>query len=251
MIPALGLDVGDVALIALICFGAGLVRGFSGFALSALVMSAATWRLPPVELIPMLWLLELVASLFLARASAKDADIPLALLLVTGTWVGLPIGLALTTTMPVDTSRNVVLSMILGLAALQLLRVRVPGLNSKPGTIAAGFFAGIATGLGNVGGMIVALYVLARGDAARAMRGTLVIILFAGSAGGFVYLQLFGVMTMQSTLRGAVFALPTLAGVWIGAKLFRPAWEPYYKPVCLVLLMGLAGMGLIRMGLAA
>lgn len=251
MTAALGLDPGDIALIALICFVAGLVRGFSGFALSALVMASATWRLPPVELIPMLWLLELLSSLLLARASARDANIPLALLLVAGTWVGLPIGLALTTTMPVDTSRNVVLFLILGLAALQLARVRLPGLNSKPGTIVAGFLAGIATGLGNVGGMVVALYVLARGDAARAMRGTLVIILFAGSAGGFVYLQLFGVMTMQSTLRGAVFAVPTLAGVWIGAGLFRPAWESYYKPVCLVLLMGLAAVGLIRMGMGA
>ena len=251
MTDSLGLSFGDIVLVGAICFVAGVVRGFSGFALSALVMAAATWRLPPIELIPMLWFLELGSSLMLARGSVRDADIRLAFILVTGTWVGLPVGLSLTTTLPVETSRNVVLLLILGLAALQLARIRIPAMATQPGTVAAGFLAGIATGLGNIGGMVVALYVLARGDAARAMRGTMVIILFAGSLGGFIYLQLFGVMTEQSALRGALFVLPTLLGVWIGSRLFNPAMERFYKPVCLMLLIGLASVGLIRMGVAA
>lgn len=248
MTDALGLSFGDILLVGAICFGAGMVRGFSGFALSALVMAAATWRLPPIELIPMLWFLELGSSLMLARGSVRDADIRLALILVTGTWVGLPVGLSLTTTLPVETSRNVVLLLILGLAALQLARIRIPAMATRPGTVAAGFLAGIATGLGNIGGMVVALYVLARGDAARAMRGTMVIILFAGSLGGFVYLQLFDVMTTQSALRGALFILPALIGVWVGSRLFIPSMERFYKPACLALLIGLAAVGLIRMG---
>lgn len=251
MIDALGLSLPEILFIGSVCFAAGVVRGFSGFALSALVMAAATWRLPPVELIPMLWFIELGASLMLARGSIQDANIPVALTLVVGTWIGLPMGLSLTTTLPVDTSRNIVLLLILGLAAMQLARIRIPALASRPGTVAAGLVSGVVTGLGNIGGMVVALYVLARGDAARAMRGTMVIILFAGSFGGFIYLQLFDVMTLQSAMRGGFFVWPALIGVWFGARLFNPRFEKFYKPACLALLMGLAIAGLIRMGLTA
>ena len=52
MTDLLGLSGSEIAILAVICFGAGMVRGFSGFALSALVMASAALILPPVQLIP-------------------------------------------------------------------------------------------------------------------------------------------------------------------------------------------------------
>ncbi len=46
---------------------AGIVRGFSGFALSAMVMATAVMILPPIELIPMLWWLEMSASILMLK----------------------------------------------------------------------------------------------------------------------------------------------------------------------------------------
>ena len=54
-----GLTEQEFWILAGIVVAAGIVRGFSGFALSALIMASAIIILPPVELIPMLWWLEM------------------------------------------------------------------------------------------------------------------------------------------------------------------------------------------------
>ena len=57
----------EFTLLAVICFCAGLVRGFTGFALSAIVMASAALILSPLALIPICWWLELVASAMMLR----------------------------------------------------------------------------------------------------------------------------------------------------------------------------------------
>lgn len=240
----------DITTLACICFVAAMVRGFSGFALSALVMASAVFILPPVQLIPMLWFQEMAASLIMARGGWRDANRTVTFLLVIGTWIGWPLGLYLTTTLPVDQSKQIALIVILALAGMQLGRLRLPGLDTRPGAVISGLVAGVVSGLAHVGGMVVALYVLAQGSAARSMRGTLVLYLFVGSIGALVFQLGFGVMDQTGALRGLLFAPVTLVGVMLGARLFNPRWEPYYRPFCLGLLIFLALIGLIRMWLA-
>jgi len=71
----------------LICAGAmllaGLVRGFAGFALSAILMASIVFILPPVELIPLCYFLEAAASISMLRGGLKDADIVMMLRLQT------------------------------------------------------------------------------------------------------------------------------------------------------------------------
>ncbi|SLN55293.1 sulfite exporter TauE/SafE family protein [Pseudooctadecabacter jejudonensis] len=237
---------GEFLALLAITFVAGLVRGFSGFALSALVMASAATFIAPIVLIPILWFLEMSASLLMARAGIRDADRRIALLLVIGSTIGWPLGLMLTMSLPVETSRIVALALIVALAVLQLLKVQFPGLRTPGGTVVAGIVAGIAAGLAHVGGMVIALYVLSLGTAAASMRGTLVLYLFASGVFS-LFIQLgFGTMDGTAALRGLALIPPTLLGVWLGTKFFTPRLQPYYKPFCLFLLIGLALLGLIR-----
>lgn len=247
---ALAFTPTQAATLALVIFCAAVVRGFAGFAQSALVIATAATVVPPVQLIPMLWFQEMAASLLMARGGWRDADRGTTALLVAGNWVGWPVGLALTTTLPTEASSLTALLIILALAALQLVRLRIPGLETRTGTVASGFVAGVVSGLAHVGGMVVALYVLSQDRAARSMRGTLVLYLFVGALGSLIYLAVFGVMTQAALMRGLLFVPVTLIGVWLGTRLFSPRWEPYYRPFCLCLLMGLAAFGLSRMALA-
>ena len=242
----LPVEPADTALLVAILFTAGLVRGFSGFALSALVMASAASFIAPILLIPILWFQEMAASLLMARGGWRDADRRRAALLVIGNWVGWPLGLWMTVSLPVAASSRIALSVILVLAALQLLKISIPALANRAGTLVAGFVAGIVSGVAHVGGMVVALYVLSQNDTARSMRGTLVLYLFIGSLGSLVYLFSFGVMTLAAA-QSAIMLVPiTIIGVWLGTKLFNLRWEPYYKPFCLCLLIGLAALSLLR-----
>lgn len=238
-------------IIAGIVFVAGVVRGFSGFALSALIMATAVVFLPPVELIPMLWWLELSASLLMLKGGWRDADRRTAIGLVIGSTVGWPFGLWLTLSLDVDASKAVALAIILALAVSQLAKVRMDFLATKAGLYGTGVVAGVVSGLAHVGGMVVAFYVLASNAPARSMRGSLVLFLFLGSFTSMIVQLLFGVMDWSGVARGLVFAIPTMIGVFIGQQIFVERLAPYYRPFCLVLLVGLAGIGLLRQVAAA
>ena len=81
----------EFTLLAVICFCAGLVRGFTGFALSAIVMASAALILSPLALIPICWWLELVASAIMVRGGWKDADKGAAVTLWLGSAIAVPI----------------------------------------------------------------------------------------------------------------------------------------------------------------
>lgn len=236
----------EFALLTGIVLFAGIVRGFSGFALSALIMATAVFILPPIQLIPMLWWLEMAASLMMLKGGWADADRKTAYGLVIGSAVGWPIGLWLTTSVDVSTSKIIALSVIVILAATQLTKVRLTFLASKPGLYGTGVVAGIVSGLAHVGGMVVAFYVLASNAPARSMRGSLVLYLFLGSIASMIIQLAFGVMDMSGVMRGLVFAVPTFIGVFIGQQLFTEKLSRYYRPFCLALLCALASAGLIR-----
>ena len=240
----------EFIILVVIVLLAGVVRGFSGFALSALVMATAVIILPPIALIPMLWWLEMAASLLMLKGGWQDADRPTAYGLVIGSTLGWPIGLWLTTSLPVETSKIIALSIIVVLSLSQLAKVRLNFLASKPGLYGTGFVAGIVSGLAHVGGMVVAFYVLASNAPARSMRGSLVLYLFLGSLTSMIILLIFGVMDFSGITRGLIFAVPTTIGVLIGQQLFTEKLAPYYRPFCLILLISLALVGLVRTQIA-
>lgn len=246
LLAALSLDPAEAIALTAICLAAGLVRGFTGFALSALALSLAVLILPPVELIPILWWLELAASLIMLRGGWGGADMRAAITLALGSTVGMFVGLGLTVSIDPALSQRTALILLISLAALQLTRLRIPGLATPTGTVIAGLLAGIATGLAGVGGMVVALYVLSRDDDPRVMRATLVAFLFLGSVTSLFTHLYFGTMDQTSVSRGLALIIPCIIGVLIGQRLFTPRLQPYYRPVCLSLLIGLGAVSLAR-----
>lgn len=246
----LALPASDIVILAAICFAAGVVRGFSGFALSAMVMASAALILPPIQLIPICWWLELSASMLMARGGWQEADRSIVWGLVIMSALGTPIGLLLTTSIDVETSKHIALGLIMTLALLQLARIRIPALDTRAGLYGAGLTAGIATGLASVGGMVIALYVLSSNTPARKMRAALALFLFLGSATSLFWHFFFGVMNVQAILRGIVFSVPAIIGVYAGMKLFTPRFERLYRPFCLTLLCGLSAFGLTRLALS-
>jgi len=232
-------------------FVAAIVRGFSGFALSAVTMAIAVFILPPVLLIPVCLLLELVAGLLMLRGGLREADIKLVLGLSVGQLIGIPLGLLATTSISTSSSTLVAQLLILTLATAQLMQWRPAWMTSKRATLGAGVIAGIAAGLANLAGMVVAVFIIAQQLPARRIRGSLVMFLFIGSFLSVGYQTVFGVLTQEALTRGLVLAPIVILGVLIGQWLFRPEMEIFYKRSCLGLLIALALVGLGRMAFVA
>lgn len=242
----LNLSLQDFGILALIVTLAGVVRGFSGFALSALIMASGVLILPPIELIPICLLLEFVASILMAGGGWREADRGVVAGLVIGSTIGVPFGVMTMKSLDVETSKLVVLALVIVLAAVQLAKVRFAFLATKPGLYISGFMAGIATGLAQVGGMVVALYVLSQDAPAAKMRAALVLFLFISGFTTAVTYTVTGVLNGEAIARGAALAGFAAAGVAIGQKFFTERLAPYYRPFCLTLLMSLAALGLVR-----
>lgn len=232
-----------------VVFVAGMVRGFSGFALSALIMASVAVILPPIELIPICYVLEAAASLVMFRGGVRDANMKIVWGLSIGSVIGFPMGLYATNVLPVETSKLVVLCIILGLAIARLLRASPKFLARTTGLYASGLTAGVVTGLAHVGGMVVALYVLARQAPARTMRASLVMFLFIGTFTNLVYLLGFGMMNKVAIIRGLLLVPVVTVGVQVGIAMFHPSLEAAYKKFCLGLLIFLAIAGLLRLAL--
>lgn len=246
MTAILALTFPQIAALAAIAFAAGVVRGFTGFALSAFAMAIGVLILAPIELIPVLFWLEMGASLLMGRAGWRDADRRVAIMLIGGSAVGTFFGVWMTVMLDPATSRIIALSVLIALAALQLGKVRLNFLATTTGTIATGVLAGVVTGLAGVGGMVVALYVLSRDSEPKVMRATLVVFLFGVMGTSLATHLYWGTMTETAAYRGLILVPICLLGVWLGAKFFTPRWQPYYRPVCLWLLIGLGTLSLLR-----
>ena len=85
----------------------GCVRGFAGFGLAAVAMACLVLILPPVQLIPILHVLEGAASLAMFRGGIREAEMSHDWPLAIGSFVGVPIGLLATTTVSPDVSKLV------------------------------------------------------------------------------------------------------------------------------------------------
>lgn len=245
----LNLDASGALLTLGGVFIAGVVRGFSGFALTATVMAALVLILPPIELIPVCLILEGVATIFMLRSGLKEANLPMVAGLSIGTLIGVPIGLAVTISLAPEYSKILAQGLVLTLALAQILQYRPSWLMSVRARYGAGTLAGIATGVAGLGGMVIALFVLVQQAPPKVMRGSLVVFLFVGIVISGAYQISFGVMTELAFQRGLVLAPVAVIGVLLGKQLFRPGLESGYRKLCLGLLIALASLGLLRAGL--
>ena len=246
MFGILALNSSDLIFLISICFFAGLIRGFTGFGLSAFVMSLALSIIPPIELIPICWWMEFFAGVFMIKNGWKESDKKTSMNLLVGAIFGLPIGIFVTTILDFQISKFIALTLILMLSFILLQNFKLQFLSTKLGTISSGVFAGMATGLASIGGMIVATYVLASQNSARRMRASIVVYILLNSITTFIFLIIFDVMDQKAFLRGILLALPSSIGVVLGSILFMQKLEKYYRPFSLGLLISFSLVGLIR-----
>lgn len=240
-----GLTGQELAYCLAAVFIAGLVRGFSGFALSALIVASMVRIMPPIELLPVNYMLEFVAGAATLGHGLRDADLRIGKYLVIGSAIGLPIGLWWLTHLPADMTKLIALCLILVLAIALLAKVKPKGLDRSPAVLGAGIGAGIVSGLAGVGGMVIVIFNFAVGLPARTVRGTVVLYLVASLVFSLFFYLGFGLFTAQSFARFGTFVVPAMLGVIIGTRLFSPASEKYYRAFCLGLLILLSLVGIV------
>ena len=246
MEAALGLEISTLAWCLLTVFCAGFVRGYTGFGFSGLMVTTHALLLPPAEVVPAAFLLEIAASLHMLPFVWREVAWRKVAVLGVGAVLGMPMGLWVVTQLPILEVRLAVYTLVLGFTLLSLKGVQLHN-EGGPGLIfGTGVVSGLANGLAAIGGLPVVLLFLATPMAVAASRATLVAYLFAGDVYAIAWSGSLDLLRPEILLRVLVFLIPLGFGVWLGHRRFVTTPPTSFRKFNLGLLLILSNFGLLR-----
>lgn len=221
-------------------FGAAIVRGYSGFGFSLLAVTALSVLLPPAEIVPSIFVMELVASLHLLPGAWKDIHWTALRWLAAGCLVGTPIGVYALAHVPAAPMTLALAAFVL-VAAVLLARghalARVPG---PAVTFATGTASGLFNGGFGIGGPPVILFFFSSPAGAAVGRASMIAFFLITDVVALGWQGWNGLLSL-TTLWRALAMLPALAaGVWLGNRAFANADPLAFRRWVLRLLMLLA-----------
>lgn len=236
------------AWLALLAFGAAVVRGYSGFGFAAILVAGAALVTDPAALVPAVVLCDTVLAAPQWSAIRSHVDWRRVAALAGGCLLGVPLGVRAVAAMGPDATRVAVSLLVLATGALLLRGWRLP----RPVGLAAHGAVGVASGLANgaaVGGLPVAAFFAAQPIPAASFRATLIAYFLLLDLYTLPVMAQAGLVTRDAALL-TLLGLPLmLAGLHLGSRRFLAAPPEEFRRFATLALMLLALLGLLRAAL--
>ncbi len=241
-------------LLASLCvvFAAGIVRGFAGFGFSALCVAGMSLYLSPAQVVPPIFVLEVLASLSLLRGALQHADWRWLSWLVLGNALCIPLGVALLAYVS-ETPLRLLIGALLLLAAMLLRSGWRLALQPTPALrLTTGLVSGFVNGVAAIGGIAVAVMLSTSALAPAAMRATMIVMFlftdlyalaWAGALPNDAGQDLLGMHTLQLALW---LAPAMLCGIWFGQRAFAGLSPEAFRRQVLNLLVLIAALSVLR-----
>jgi uncharacterized membrane protein YfcA len=235
-------------------FAAAIVRGYSGFGFSLLAITSLSLVLPPTEVIPPVFMMEVVASLSLLPGIWNDIHWRALGLLAAGCLVGTPAGVWFLASVPAAPMKIVLASAVLvavGLLWSGYVRKTMP---SAAETIATGGISGLLNGAVGIGGPPIVVFFFNSPAGIAVGRASLIAFFIATDTMALGFLAAEGLVTSEGFFRFLAFVPALLAGQWIGARGFKTANPAEFRRwilkllVVLAVLTGLQGASTMLLG---
>ena len=224
---------------------AAFIRGYSGFGYSAMVIAASGVVTNPLHFVAVVVILETAMSLQAARGISGDVDWRRVWLMLAGAAVGLPLGLWALTGISEEAARAAISVYILVMCGVLLAGWRLKSEVRGAGNLAVGVVSGLANAPG-MGGLPVAAFFAAQPMQAATFRATLIAFFPLLDVYSAPLYWWHGLVTWD-TLWAALAALPlTFLGNWLGSRHFLNTDPQDFRRFAILLLGGLAVMGLIK-----
>ena len=173
-----GLSPGMLFYAFLAILIAAVIRGYSGFGFSALTVTSLSLILPPAEVVPTAFLLEIAASVFMLPMVWRSIDWQKLNWLVLGILAGTPAGLLFLAEVPQDPVRFTISGLVLVACFLLWKNVRIRSEGGRKRLLVVGGFSGLVNGAAGIGGLPIVLFLLSGSIRAEVLRATIVAFLF-------------------------------------------------------------------------
>jgi len=232
-------------VLAACAFVAGLVRGFSGFGLSAVLVASASFVVSPKLIIPTAQAMEVIASIALIPTVWRDVNWKWLTPLASAYLLSIPLGVAALAYLP-ESGIRLGGCLLLLVACVCLLANRRPNLpDGFPLRFGTGLVAGFFAGATSLGGMVASVMLFAVSLPAKNLRATLIVLFFGSALYSLSWGTWHGVVTTDTFVRAAWLALPLLAGIAVGSHGFSNVSEAGFRRGVLAVLSVLAVAGIV------
>ena len=236
-----------ISIYAILCiFVSAVIRGYSGFGFSALTVSSLSFVLPPIEIIPLVFLLEIAASINMLPMVWKEVDWKILKWLILGNVVGTPFGIFLLVNINQEIIRFTISILVFFSCILLLRQFKFSSNLGKSWTLSVGSFSGVVNGSTGVGGLPIAIFFLSASGGATLTRASLVAYLFFSD----IYASLISgtqhIISLELFWRTLIFLIPMTIGVYIGHKKFVKTTQESFRKFVLIFLVILSLAGILR-----
>ncbi len=235
----------QLPILAACAFLAGLVRGFAGFGLSAVLVASAAFVISPKLIIPTAQAMEVIASIALIPSVWRDVSWKWLTPMGLAYLISIPIGVAALAYLPETTLRLGGCLVLLVASTLLLLNLRPRLPDGYPLRFGTGIVAGFFAGASSLGGMVASAMLFAVSLPAKNLRATLIVLFFGSALDSLLWGAWHGVVTGDTFLRAAWLAPPLLAGIAVGSHGFKHIGEARFRRMVLALLALLSVGGIV------
>lgn len=238
-----GTEPGMLA-VALVAFGAGLIRGFTGFGGPAFIIAILTLFFPPVSIVSKILVVDFLANVYLFKACYRQINWRATLIMVIPTMIFMPLGHWLLVELdPIWMKRA--MALVIAAACLMMLI----GFRYKhPMTTGWLIFVGICSGIVFGGSYIalVAVVFILLGPYDKNEGRTLIVSWTFFTVVGFA---LISAVSGTTGVDDIVTALPGAAtymlGTWLGSHGFRKSSEKMFRRAAITTLLALSMLNLV------
>lgn len=230
-----------------LCLGAvlaGIVRGFSGFGTAMVYLPVAAQVLGPFEALTTMIIMDVTTPLMHVPRALKDGHPKDVLRLGAGAIIAVPFGVLILSLVEPVAFRWAVSIIALTLLVLLIAGVRYRGTLSKPMIYGTGGLGGFLAGSVGLPGPPVIMLYMASSLPAQTVRANNMLFLLVADFIMLTVLALNGLLVKSALVLGLLLILPYSLGNWLGAALFRPEAEKFYRLVAYAIIAGSAILGL-------
>ena len=240
------LSLVEIFFIIFTVFIASIIRGFNGFGFSATCISGFSFILPAIEIVPIILALEVIISIFMVPYIWKKIDWRFVFKILIGIIIGSPIGLYLLKYLNSQTTHLFVCLIIIFFSILLMRGYSNQKISNNYGKFFTGIFSGTLNGLTTLGGMPVAIFLLATSIQPAIIRGSLAALFFLTDIYAFGLSFFAGIVDITTIYRTLPLIIILPIGVYIGDKFFVKSNEATYRQVVFYFLIFISILGVFN-----
>jgi len=226
---------------------ASIVRGFSGFGFSAITISSLSFIFPPIEIVPVILILEVAVSIFMIPVIFKNINWNFVFTFLVGISLGSPIGLYILRNSSETLSHFIIALLVSFFSFLIFKGYKNPKLNKNIYKFLTGIISGIANGIGTLAGLPLALYLLLISAKSVSIRASLAALFCFTDSYAFTISAFTGMVNQTVIYRALPLIIVLPLGVFIGNKFFKKSNEETYKKYVLKFLIIISIFGIAKL----